>query len=184
MRRVKGSIMLDFVKVVHRARHLPWDRYLTAQDFELVESMILPSSWYPLETYQRIGLAVYELLGQGRPENARRWGQESMARLMEGVYQKALLKGDPLEAIKSFITLRKTLIDFGEFALNPIGPGQVEFIMFEVNEIPGLEPFSHMFVGNMEKLAAANGGREVTVEFSDQRRNDRPARVFQIRWRP
>jgi len=182
MRKVKGSIILDLVKVFHQAKHLPWNRYLTAQDLELVQGTVLPSTWYPLDTYQHLGLAVYELLGQGKPENARTWGRESLGRLIRGVYKNALLKGDPLEAIKGFIALRKTLIDFGEFALNPIGPGQVEFIIYEVHEIPGLELFSHMFAGNMERLVAENGGKDVAVEFADGNRNNRPVRIFQIRW--
>lgn len=58
MGNVKGSILLDWVKAVRADKKGSYDKLLSDADKEIVARTILPSSWYPFETYMACFKAV------------------------------------------------------------------------------------------------------------------------------
>lgn len=64
-RKCKGSVMLDIVKVVRAFRDLDWGEYLKPEDWEIIDAMVIPTEWYPIDSYMRIGMAVYKVVAKG-----------------------------------------------------------------------------------------------------------------------
>jgi hypothetical protein len=62
---------MDQVRLIRGNKDHEWDSYLKPEDWEIITQDILPSAWYPLETYQRCGWAVFNILGGGDPNLAR-----------------------------------------------------------------------------------------------------------------
>jgi hypothetical protein len=75
---VKGVLFLDYVRMIKSRRDVDWDKYLVPADREYLQGMVLPSQWYPLESYQRMGVAVLRELAGGKMEVVRLWGRLSV----------------------------------------------------------------------------------------------------------
>jgi hypothetical protein len=57
-KKVKGSILVDFVRMIRNFKNLDWNRYLKPEDWEVINSLILSTKWYPLGTYSKCSYAV------------------------------------------------------------------------------------------------------------------------------
>ena len=182
-RSVKGIWFTDYAKMVSKLKHLAWDKYLTPEDFELVEGRILPAQWYPLEIYQRLALAAFELVGQGKPEMARLAGQSFMDQLTNDEALGPFLKcGDPERALRSFIALQKRLITLGEASCEKAGPKQVCYRITWAQRWNGLFPFAHNFAGFLSRLVEVNGGKNIRLEFDDHRLEERDFVDYSLTW--
>ena len=159
--RVKGSMLLDFVKVIRRNRELDWDKYLTIGDREMMEEMIIPSKWYPVDVFRRAAMAVYELIGQGKPESARAWGRESVERIPEELYQSFFAKNDPKRAVRNWVNVNTRVFDFLRFRFSESGEKEIKVSITGKRELkktfPEMELLALIIAGAIEEVARRNG---------------------------
>ena len=57
-RRVKGTLFVDYVRMLRSRREMDWSKHLTAVDLGYLVQRIDPDGWYPMETFERMGLAI------------------------------------------------------------------------------------------------------------------------------
>jgi hypothetical protein len=93
-RQVKGTMILDYVKMIKKYKVLDWNKYLRPEDWELVESTILPSQWYPFDFYRRSSQAAFQLIGGGSLEKAHADGRRMAHRMFETVYMSVIQRKD------------------------------------------------------------------------------------------
>lgn len=55
--KIRGTFLKDYVKIIRGTRDKDWEKFLTAQDWEILDSMILPTEWYPGETWAGLQMA-------------------------------------------------------------------------------------------------------------------------------
>jgi hypothetical protein len=164
-RMVKGSIVSDMVKVVNALKDLPWDQHLKKEDFEIINSMVLPTGWYPLDFYQRVGNAVYKLVANEDIKAASIFGETAMKELYEGPYRPFLDKGDPHVAIAKFLELRRGLFNFSNMVSNKTGEKSIHVLISELGDYTeGMEPFQILIGVHFEKLIEYNGGQNVKMK--------------------
>lgn len=58
-RMVRGSLFLDYVRIVKRARALHSAR-LWPEDRECLAQPVVPDQWYPMATFERLGLVIID----------------------------------------------------------------------------------------------------------------------------
>ncbi len=46
-RKVKGTMVVDQVKLIRGNKSMNWSKYLKPEDWEAINKRILPSEWYP-----------------------------------------------------------------------------------------------------------------------------------------
>jgi hypothetical protein len=112
-RRVKGTLFVDYVRMIRSRKDVDWSKYLEPEDLEFLDEhvRILPSSWYPFDTFERYGLAVLEVIAGGKVEFAHMWGRMSTDLLL-GVYTTMLEPGDPAESARKLDIVRSGFFDF------------------------------------------------------------------------
>jgi len=76
-KRVKGTLLLDYVCMIRANKDKDWQKYLKPEDWEIINGRILPSLWYPYETFERAGMATFYVLGGGNFDAVRAWGKIS-----------------------------------------------------------------------------------------------------------
>jgi len=178
--QVKGTLLMDYVKIVRANKDRKWDRWLAAEDWEIINGQVLPSNWYPYENFRRIGFAVFKEIADSNLETVRSFGRFSMRRLLE-IYKNVLSPGDPVASARNLAKLRRTFMrGEQETRVAEAGPG---WLRYEVST--GAEEdhehslaFVHQMAGNLEEIAAQTGGKNVTAQVAEE------GKVFNIlvRW--
>jgi hypothetical protein len=182
-RKIKGSVVLDMVKVIRAFKDLPWDQYLTPGDLELVRAMVIPTAWYPIEAYQRMGVAVFKLVAKGSEEAVRKFGSAAMKELFEGPYRPFLDKHDPVEAVSKFFELRKSLFNFSKATVEKTGPKSLHVRIAELGDFEvGLDVFLLLLDAHLTELIQYNGGKDVKVKGWPERSRGQVELYADVTW--
>ncbi len=167
--QIKGTFILDFVKIIRSNRDGNWDRWLEPEDWEIVNSQILPSNWYPLASWERIGNAVFKEAARGNLDLIRAYGPVMMKNLLN-VYSHVLVKGDPAASIEKFEGIRRTFIKGLEsnISITERAEGRVRLNIKHIyQDRDFLEAFTHATAGNIEELVKQAGGMNVSVTIHE-----------------
>ena len=188
MGKVKGSLLLEIARLIRANKDRNWDKYLTEQDKEIIFSKVLASSWYPLETYERAGYAIFMEIGQGKLENAYLWGRFVGEDIIKKFYSRLAEDQDPLSALKRFTIFRSQWFqfdtpDFKAIDLKQTAPKEVEVRIASDHPTPYFEPYTHQVIGTFERLLELNGAQNIKIEIIDHNwEGENPFSVLRIRW--
>jgi CheY-like chemotaxis protein len=181
-RHVKGILFKDYIRMIKRYPEIEWGKHLTPGDMEILNRLILPSQWYPLETYQRCGSAVYHEIAGGDPEMARSWGRASMDDLVELYHNNLVEEGDPLETLEKFKGINSRFFDFEGFDLTVSGEDQAYIIVDpEFGELE-IEAYSYQMMGSFERLIQLAGAVNIKAEFRNKAWEGDGKTVIDISW--
>ena len=61
-RRVRGSFFVEYVRMLRRRKDVDWSEVLTPEDLPCLEQRIEADAWYPMESFERLGLAILSKL--------------------------------------------------------------------------------------------------------------------------
>jgi len=110
-RSVKGSLFVDYVRMLRARKNVDWSRYLEPQDIPFLNARILPDGWYPMATFARFGLAILDEIVLGDPFLARAWGAMSADQLASSE-PGILVQRDPRESLMRLLVLRRSFFNF------------------------------------------------------------------------
>ncbi len=181
-RKVKGTMLIDQVKQIRANKDKDWDKYLKPEDREIISGRILPSTWYPLELYQRCGLAVFQVLGGGNPDLARLRGKIRGKELFGDVYKNIVAKKDPMTALRSFVKIYGGLFNFSTIELEKIEEKHAIIKHDYDPEDPGNMPYCYTLMGHLDVLVEMTGGKNVKIELTSKQWEGAPVTIFDITW--
>jgi len=179
--RVKGTLLMDYIRMIRANKDKNWDKYLEEKDWEIVNNRILPSNWYPYDTFSRIGLAVFKEIAGSNLELTRTFGKAVMADLLK-IYKNLVVPGDPVASLERHSALHRTFIDAGADArVLETSDKQVKYKItappFERGSERALA-FAHQIRGNFEGIVEHAGGKNPTTEIE----SDQDGYVITINW--
>lgn len=163
--QVKGSLLQDYVRMIKANKDRAWDKYLTKEDMEILEGRIMPSVWYPYDTFRRAGLAAFHELAGGKIELVRAWGRISMEQLVKGIYSAIVQFGDPAKAIERFLSMRRQFFSFDIMSLQKLGDKKIKITLQALPDREGIEPYSAQLAGGFERLIELTGGKNPKAAF-------------------
>lgn len=182
-RKVKGALFINLIRIIKNAKDLPWGDHLTKEDMEHVMSMVIPSEWYPAEQYERIGLAVWKLVGGGTPEGARAYGEIVMKQLLEGIYGSQLRGLGHIDAIRKFMAMQRNQMSFSRIEVTEKGDKACRVEIFEAGGIEIMSMFIHLVSAQLELLVKFNGGEVVAVSSDVSSDTDNPVCTIDLEWK-
>lgn len=124
---IKGTVMVNLVADVlalregGRVSHEELAARLERADLEILDAKVLPSSWYPIQSYRRLTELLLEKEG-GDEDYLRQRGARSAQRLLEaGLYEqmRRLRPGtavgieDIERSVKMLVVMSQTILNFG-----------------------------------------------------------------------
>jgi len=180
--KVKGSLLLDYVRMIRANKDKDWGKYLEPQDWEIINGRVLPSLWYPLSTFRRAGLATFNLLANGNMEMVRAWGRISLEQLVKGLYKSIVAEPDPVKALERFVLMRRQFYNFLSMEMKPVDDKHVKLLLAFGPEEPGHEPYRAQLQGGVERLLELTGGKNPEINFSGVEWNGASATEFDITW--
>ncbi len=180
-RKVKGTIFSEYVRMIKANKHLEWDRYLGEDEWKLVNEMILPSNWYPVESYKRMGLAVFKLLAKDDINVAWTWGRLSLEGLTK-VYKNLVVANDPFESMKKFAMIQRNLASFDLIRLEKVDQNtlHIELQVFFGEEAD--KAYAYQMGGMLERTAELSAPSKAEVNFIKKSWEGDNNTVFEMKW--
>lgn len=180
-RQVKGTLFVDYVRMLRANKDADWSRYLQPQDLTLLVQRVDPAGWYPMESFERMGVAILAEVAQGDLRAVRAWGQaqtEWITQTQPGL----LANGDPTESLMRFQVMRNGFFDYTAVEFDYVYDGEavlrVAYGMGPVAE----EAASLQTLGFFEKLLELAGAQKVEAWFSAESWKGAPVTTLQLRW--
>src|SRR5439155_21990211 len=75
---------------------------------------IEPDGWYPMETFERFGVAILSELAEATLDTVRVWGRFSASQYC-AEHPDLVASNDPVESLMRLKVMRSTLFDFPAF---------------------------------------------------------------------
>ena len=162
--KIKGTMIIDHVRLIRANKDKDYGEYLTDEDWEIINGKVLPSNWYPYESFRRIAYASFMVIGQADPENARTFGRFAMRNMVK-VYKTLLVPGDPVASVEKLAALRRTFYD-GDIGTQLKEKGE-NWLIYEIKapkeetDRKRWEAYTWHLSGNLEELVEQSGGKDV-----------------------
>ena len=139
---IKGSVFAGVVDEVNKhladGTILPRDaeRWLRAEDFERLDTLVVSSSWYAISSYDRLNQLLLEVVCAGDPQRLREGGRQTARRLIDtaGFYAQleylqhteVARSTDPCERYEAFgrdltllCSLQQSILNFSHYTPLP-----------------------------------------------------------------
>jgi len=182
-RQVKGTLFVDYVRMLRTRKDVDWSKHLVAEDLSYLVQRIEPLGWYPMATFERMGVAILDVVAEKDLERVRLFGRMSIDWLLQS-YANLLAPGDPNDTLMRFQVLRRSFFDYQAVEMSSLADGeaqvQVNYYMGPVAE----EAASWQTLGFFERLLEVSGAKQVKGWFSARSWAGDPATTIQLRWEP
>ena len=158
-----------------------WTKHLLPEDLSFLVQRIQPDHWYPMESFERMGLAILAEIAHGDLETVRSFGRISIDWLCQQEPQ-LLAKGDPRDTLMRFQVLRQSFFDYPALEISSVSDGEaairVGYGMGKVAE----EAASWQTLGFFERLLDVAGAHDVKGWFSTRIWAGDTSTTMQLRW--
>lgn len=181
-RQVRGSLFLDYVRMLRARKGVDWTRHLSPEELRYLDERIDVAAWYPMATFERLGLAILAALADGDPEAVRLWGRLAVPGLVR-LHPDLLVPGDPRESLMRFHVLRRSFFDFEAASVTRLDDAEVRLRVAYGMSPTAEEAAACQTMGFLEGLVELAGGGEVQARFAGEAWHGAPATTVVVSWR-
>jgi hypothetical protein len=162
-RQVKGTLFVDYVRMIRAYKVGEWTKHLQARDLDYLVRRIEPDAWYPMETFERMGLAI---LAEIRPDldTIRHWGRAQVDWL-SARDPSPLVPGDARDTLMRFRVLRASFFDYSALEIVDLSEGEATLVIAYGMSPRAEEAASWQTVGFFERLLEVAGAADVRSSF-------------------
>lgn len=182
-RRVKGVLFADYVRMIRSRKDVDWASMLEPEDLGYAMRRVQPDDWYPMESFERMGLAILRGVAGDDMRMVHSFGRISIDWLVQTT-PNLLAPGDPRDSLMRFHVLRRSFFDYAALEIQSIADGEAA-IQIDYGMSPRAEEAaSWQTLGFFERLLEVAGGREVKAWFSSTSWGGEIITLAQLRWSP
>ena len=180
--RVRGSLFLDYVRMLKARREIEWRRHLAPEDLGYLEQRLSLEAWYPMAAFERLGIVILNVIARGDLGAVRAWGRETVQPLA-ALHGGLLVQDDPRESLMRFHVLRRTFFDFEAADVTRLSDSEVRMrIAYGMSPIAE-EAASYQMMGFFDGLVELAGGEDVRARFEEQSWRGAKATTLVVGWR-
>lgn len=182
IRRVRGILFVDYVRMVRSQKQVDWSIHFYPEDLKILGEKIDPEGWYPMETFERLGLAILRTLAKGQLDAVRMWGRFQVSSV-RAMFPTLVAEDDPLETMMRFRVLASSFFDFGALQVE-----QVEHDHAVVAVAYGMSPLAEetaatQTLGFFEGLIELAGATSAEVRFTSRSWTGDEGTRIELFWR-
>jgi hypothetical protein len=180
-RQVKGVLFLTYVRMVRGNKDLPWAAQLLPEDRPYLQQRIDESAWYPMGTFERLGLAILRLVAKGNLTLVRSWGRLSAVE-MAGSFDGLVVARDPRETLMRIQVVRRSLFDFETVRVLEIDDTAAMLEMGYGMSAAAEEAAAMQALGFFEGLVELSDGRVTEAALVERAWAGEPRTVLRLAW--
>jgi len=158
-----------------------WSLYLKPEDLAFVSQRIDLKGWYPMETFERMGVGILKEVALGQLEAVRMWG-----RLQVGVVTKAyptmVAENDPRETMMRFRVLADSFFDYGALRVEHVEEDHATVVVKYGMSAIAEEAASYQTLGFFEALIERAGGSSAEGRFDGKSWAGDPRTLIVLHW--
>ena len=158
-----------------------WSAYLSAAEQLYVAAQIDPGRWYPMETFERMGVAILREVARNDLTLVKHFGRVSLNALCKQ-YDNLVVAGDPKGSLVRFKALRQGLFNFPALDFEDLLDNQAVAIVSYGMGAVAEEAATHQTMGFFERLLERAGGAPARVWLSARSWAGDPKTLVQMRW--
>jgi hypothetical protein len=181
-RHVRGAFFADYVRMLRRRRRGTWEDVLLPGDIELLNQRIDAGGWYPMDSFERFGVAILRHVEGATLDAVRLWGRFSVNDFVRA-HPELIAPDEPTETLMRLKVLRATLFDFPAFDVPMLAEGHahvdVSYYMGPVAE----EAACVQTLGFCEGVLSLAGAVEVEGTFVQKAWEGAPVTRISLEWR-
>lgn len=182
-RRVKGALFVDYVRMLRAHKAADWSRHLQPEDMSWLVRRIEADEWYPMASFERMGVAILAEIAHGDLEQVRMFGRLSIDWLCRQ-YDNLLAAGDPVDTLMRFQVLRRSFFEYAALEMSSVSDGEAAVNVRYGMSSRAEEAASWQTLGFFERLLDVAGAADVKAWFSSRSWAGDAATVIQLRWTP
>jgi hypothetical protein len=182
-RHVKGSLFVDYVRMLRAHKDVDFTRHLLEPDLPYLQARIQPDAWYPMETFERFGLAILDELAQGDLLVVRAWGRLQAEQLVK-TQPDLLLDGDPRESLMRFHVMRKSFFDFDAVTIPELSDASARVFVHYGMGSRAEQAAAHQTLGVFGRLVELAGVSWVRSGFEERAWEGDARTVVSLEWEP
>lgn len=153
--------------MLRRRKGVDWADVLPPEDLPYLKVRIDADGWYPMETFEHLGIAILHGLEHVTLDTVRLWGRFS-ARQLAGEHPELIAPGEPLESLMRLKVMRSTLFDFPAFDVPLLSDGHAQLAITYHMSPEAEEAACHQTLGFCEEVLALAGVADVAVTFRER----------------
>lgn len=165
-RRVRGVLFADYVRMVRGHQSAPWANYLLPEDMTYLSTRIEPNEWYPMATFERLGVGILHEIAASNLEAVRMWGRMSVDQLCQ-VSPNLVAVGDPVDTMMRFRVQRATYFDFEALEIPTLVDDHAQVVIHYYMGDIAEEAASNQTVGFFERLLEKAGASQIQARLSE-----------------
>ncbi|HUJ27958.1 MAG TPA: hypothetical protein VLW85_18180 [Myxococcales bacterium] len=143
-----------------------WSTYLIPNDFQYLGTHIEPRAWYPMEVFERMGVAILREIARNDLKLVQHFGRVSLDALCRE-NDNLVAEGDPNESILRFKVLRQSFFDFPALEIVDVYEHEAAAIVSYGMGRVAEEAATYQTMGFFERLLERSGGAPVAVALQE-----------------
>lgn len=179
---MKGTLFVDYVRMLRMHKDVDWSTRLDAADLHLLQNRVEPGAWYPMDSFERLGLAILNGIAGGDLALVREFGRASVDWVLLDE-PRLLAARDPRESLMRFHVLRQSFFDYPALEVRSLTDREACIVIDYQMGLVAEEAASLQTLGFFERLLEVAGATEVTASFARTRWGGAPQSVLELRWR-
>lgn len=181
MKHVKGILFVGYVRMLRAHKRTPLEDYLQPGDLEYLNQRIDPAGWYPMDVYERMGLAILAEIAGNNLALVRDWGRQTIDEL--ALAQPDLFAfADVRETFMRFQVLRQSLFDYPAARITAIHDGAARLEISYGMSPKAEEAATHLSIGFLERLLEISRARNPEVLLRTRSWEGDDTTVILVRW--
>lgn len=146
--------------MIRRRKDVDWMGKLRVEDLALVQQRVDPDAWYPMASFERLGLAILENFDGAGLDAVRLWGTYSAHQFVRD-HAGLVAPQDAVETLMRLKVQRATLFDFPAFDIPTLTDGHAVVSMAYGMGQVAEEAACHQTLGFCEGALALAGARGI-----------------------
>jgi hypothetical protein len=181
VRRVKGVLFADYVRMIRTRKDVDWATELRPEDMPYLRERVEPRAWYPMASFERMGNAILKYIANGDMQAVRMFGRFTVEPL-RSQYLQLVVDGDPAETMQRFRVLRSTFFDFEALELPMLLDDHAHVVIRYHMGQPAEEAASYQTMGFFERLIELAGGTDVAARFLERSWDGHARTTLELTW--
>ena len=169
--------------MIRRRKDVDWMRTLRVEDLALVQQRIVPEAWYPMSSFERLGLAILANFEGAGLDAVRLWGNFS-AHQFAREHSTLVAENDPVETLMRLKVQRATLFDFPAFDIPTLIDGHAVLNVSYGMGPTAEEAACYQTLGFCEGILALAGARTTQGALGERSWLGAAQTALVLDWRP
>ena len=182
MRRVRGILFRDYVRMLRATKNDKYRADLVPEDHEYLDNKIDVDGWYPMESFERLGNAIMKHVTRGELVPVQLWGRYSVQQL-RSAYPMLVAEQDPVETLNRFKVMQTTFFDFSALEVPMLHDGDAQVVIHYHMGKSAEEAASHQTMGFFEGLLQLAGARDIHAMFRERSWTGAPRTLVELFWK-